>query len=108
MPKIQPCSRVKAFVLLNELEYLKENISNPVRYFHALREEGVFNREQCKEIEDSGAPIKRFVELISTDQRGYDVFIKATVALRIDGHIAPYLRKKVNEAAKLISGDIHG
>ena len=108
MAKTEASTAVKAFVLLREEEYLKENISNPVSYFHALRKEGVFSREQCKEIEASGAQMNKFVELISTDQRGYDVFIKTVKKLRVDGHIASYLKRKVDEAAKLGISDSHG
>lgn len=104
MSRTQASSRVKDFVLWNEEEYLKENISNLESYFHSLRKEGVLSREQCSEIksvEGRKAQISKFLELISTGQRGYDVLVKVVRALRVDGHIASYLKRKVDETVLL-------
>ena len=97
--------RIKAFVLLNEEEYLKENIRNPDRYFHSLKKHNILTEEQCQEIKnisDIKDRIVRLVELISSHRRGFDVFSTITRKSNVDIHIASHLSKKVSEAALLL------
>ncbi len=97
--------RVKAFVLLSEEEYLKENVKNPECYFVSLKKHNILTEEQCQELRTiSGfkARMAKLVELVSTHPKGFDVFCTLTRKNREDNHVSSFLKRKLSENSFLM------
>ena len=95
-----PVHKLKAIVLLSEISYLKENIINPRRYFPVLKTKRVLSDEQCENIKGqltAECRVQRFIEYISLEERGFDVFTEALVHQKVRAYVARYLRRKLDK-----------
>ena len=96
---------VKAIVLLELIQkrYLADHIRDPGRYFPLLKRKKILSQAECSSIKKHEYQVQKLVELISLKEGGYDVFVEALKSLRVNAHVAAYLKRRVLEVDKLYS-----
>lgn len=99
-----PTCNLKGLVLINEQQYLGVHIKDPGQYFPDLVKRGILDTTECSDIREGRTmelQVQKFLEYISREERGYDVFVQMLKRFRVNGHVARYLQEKVDEMDKL-------
>lgn len=100
MSSRSPTQSAKALVLLSEQKYLEKHLGDPESYFMALTKHSILTKAKCEEIRQQRSmelSLQRCLELVSMNQRGFDVLVQAMTNQRKHSTVARYLQRKVKE-----------
>ena len=100
----------KSQILLDELEYLQEELGDPSRYFRDFVKQGLLTEVQCERIKQQSTNAEKVSELVKVvcyKDGAFETFCRAVRRLRVHAHVAAHLKRALEgQKGKSITLDV--
>ena len=96
--------KLKAAVLLEELDFIQNHIEDPGKYFPPLTNKRILCKDQWSKIRSEPCverQVRKLIELICLKEGGYDAFLQALRNQKVHANVARHLKGKLSEVEKL-------